>query len=172
MDESCILEGRKRFSNADLRVIDAQSLPFPDQSFDTVILRESLHHFLHESPIEQVLQEIKRVTRTRLLVMDPNPNFIVRFCRKIIRHLDPECAPQDAQSLLQQAGFPHQTLLFFEGFALAISGGYVGVALVPSIPQIYPFLLKADQLYSRSLNTLGLGRSCLWRYLLIANRSL
>lgn len=47
---------------------DAHHLPFKDSSFDTVVLGDMLEHALHP---EQVLEEAKRVTRSRIVITVP-----------------------------------------------------------------------------------------------------
>lgn len=53
----------------DLRLADAQALPFPDESFDYVTCNLSLHHFKWASA-QQVLREMWRVSRQAILVND------------------------------------------------------------------------------------------------------
>src|SRR6516164_8278969 len=58
---------RKRVT---LRVADATELPFPDESFDTVILGEIIEHLVHP---HRVLEQAKRVLRNngQLIVTVP-----------------------------------------------------------------------------------------------------
>jgi SAM-dependent methyltransferase len=60
----------KAASASGLPVIAAEgSLPFPDKSFDTVLLFEVIEHVL---PIEAILKEAFRVARQNVLVTVPN----------------------------------------------------------------------------------------------------
>jgi ubiquinone/menaquinone biosynthesis C-methylase UbiE len=52
------------------QVADAAALPFPDASWDTVSAQEMLEHQPDEK-LDQVLTELRRVTRQRLLVTVP-----------------------------------------------------------------------------------------------------
>ena len=53
---------KKKFDNGKVRfeVMDASAMTFPDESFDTVTVANSLHHF---SQVEPILDEMKRVLK-------------------------------------------------------------------------------------------------------------
>jgi hypothetical protein len=149
--------------------MDAQSLGFADRSFDTVILKESLHHLVHETDIKRVMEELVRVTRYRVIVFDPNPTRLLRFCRSWIGHEDPECPFSEAKRWFEAYRFHCSTPLFLEGFALALSGGYIGREWIPPWKSLYPLCLKADQAYNAFVNFCGGGEQLLWRYLFYAD---
>lgn len=169
IDVERIIQGKTRFPETDLRVMDIQKTVFGKEEIDTVIFRESLHHLLAESDRLAVLQEVKRITRTRLIVIDPNPTLLLKGCRWLIRHHDPECTPKQATEFLEEAGFIPQSPLFFEGPALAVSGGYIGIEWVPRWPLLYPMLLAWSQMIVSCVNALSLGETFLWRYLIIGD---
>lgn len=58
--------GKKRYKNLKLICADAQSLPFPNESFDVVICTEVLEHVGNP---EKVLTEIKRVLTSKGIAM-------------------------------------------------------------------------------------------------------
>ncbi len=170
INSEAIVQGKARFPEADLLVMDIQQTSFESQSFDTVIFRESLHHLIAESDRLRVIREVSRITRQRLMIIDPNPTLLLKCCRALIRHRDPNCTPVQASQFLEEAGFLPQRPLFFEGPSLALSGGYIGIEWVPRWPFLYPFLLTLNQKIVSGINAIHLGPSLLWRYLLIGDR--
>jgi len=149
-----------------------KELEFPDASYDTVILKESLHHIYRESDFNYLFHEIRRVLKEegRLIIFDPNPNFVVRWSRKLIAHKDPECSISDALALLKKFDFRIEKSCFFECLALPLSGGYVGLNLIPNISIINKLLLYWNDLFSHIINRALLGKALLWRYLIVANK--
>ena len=69
--------GRNRYPLAELRVSAGGSLPFDDKSFNTVILKDTIHHVFGEGDLASFMAEVKRVCRRRIVVMDPNPTLIL-----------------------------------------------------------------------------------------------
>ena len=56
------LEAAKRlFSDNRYMKADGESLPFDDNSFDTIILRDTLHHLYEEGDFNKALAEFERV---------------------------------------------------------------------------------------------------------------
>jgi ubiquinone/menaquinone biosynthesis C-methylase UbiE len=124
--------GRRRFPNAQLRVVEPGPLPFPDSSFDTVVLKESLHHLAAEADIDESIAEVARVCRQRVVVFEPNPSFLLKIGRTLIRHLDPQCPPDLARHFLERGGhFKVRGITFSEAIAFPLSSGYVARPLAP-----------------------------------------
>ncbi len=65
-DPAKVAEGRT--AGFDLREGAAESLPFPDQSFDLVTFENSLHHV---TEIGRALAEATRVARQAIVILDP-----------------------------------------------------------------------------------------------------
>lgn len=66
----------------------AYNLPFPDQSFDTVVMGEVLEHL--GMPLT-ALEEASRIARQRIVVTVPNDYSLVRLSRVLLgRHADIE----------------------------------------------------------------------------------
>src|SRR6185436_17527850 len=65
---------QRTYSKASFKVANAEQLPFADGTFDTVILRDALHHFYGEANFEKVKAEILRVSKpgARIIFFDPN----------------------------------------------------------------------------------------------------
>jgi ubiquinone/menaquinone biosynthesis C-methylase UbiE len=168
--ESCVEEGRKRYPEADLRVAKSEDLEFPDKSFDTVVLKDVIHHVYEEDDIAAFLAGVRRVARRRLVILDPNPMFILLLARRLIGHIDPVCSPADAVRVVTAAGFKVVKLEYSELFAFPMSGGYVGPVLVPSRPRwVGSAILALDKALMGLARLLGLGRFVGWRYLLVAD---
>ena len=168
--EQCVLEGQKRYPQADLRVAQSETLEFPDKSFDTVVLKDVIHHVYEEDDIGEFLADVKRVARQRLVVLDPNPTFILKLARRIIGHIDPVCVPADAVRVVTDAGFKVVKLDYSELFAFPMSGGYVGPVMVPAHPRfIGSIVMGLDSALMGLVKAIGLGRMVGWRYLLVAD---
>lgn len=153
-----------------LFAMDANALEFPDGRFDAVVLRDTLHHLWEESDVEKAFGEMERVLKPggRLVVFDPNPNFIVKTARRLIHHRDAECTFREARTLLEQRGWTIRRMFFTEFFALPLSGGYVGIELAPRWPALHRVLIRANRVLSNLLARLGLGPALLWRYVITA----
>ena len=68
---------------------DSENLPFEDNSFDTLILRDALHHFVGEADFDKVKNEMCRVLRNdgKIIFFDPNVNFLIKTLRKILSRI-------------------------------------------------------------------------------------
>ena len=155
--------GLRRFPLADLRLVTEGPLDFPDQSFDTVILKESLHHLAAEGDIVAATREIARVCRGRVVVYEPNPSIPLRLGRTIIGHVDPICPPADARQILERAGFAVREIHYSDALAFPLSGGYVSRPLMPRAA--VPAVFAVDEVVVRLL-----GRFAAWRYLIVAEK--
>jgi len=140
---------------------DMGRLPFKNKSFHTIILRESFHHVSWE----KILPEILRVCRREIIIFEPNPNWVLRFCRKIISHQDQEIPLKPLLNLLESHGMVIQGPYFRDLLAFPMSGGFVGRELVPPIRKVYPFLLKVDKIFQFFSHLLRVEKQICWRYL-------
>ncbi|HKY38356.1 MAG TPA: class I SAM-dependent methyltransferase [Polyangiaceae bacterium] len=167
--EECIAAGKARYPQADLRLAAAH-LDFPDASFDTVVLKDTIHHIYEEDDVAAFLKAVRRIARRRLLVLDPNPMSVLLLARKLIGHVDPVCAPADAIRVLSEAGFKVSGVSYSDLLAFPMSGGYVGPIIVPARPRfVGSALLALDAGLFALLNAASLGRFLGWRYLLVAD---
>ena len=158
--------GHQIFPQTDLRVTHAERLDFQDDFFDAVILKDVMHHLYKESDCYKALSEIRRVLKTggTLVVFDPNPHWILRMGRKLIRHQDPECTCEQAQEILRETGFEVSRVRFYESVGLLLSGGYVGWRLCPNFQLFNGLAVKINARLTRIINRIGLGRNFLFRY--------
>jgi ubiquinone/menaquinone biosynthesis C-methylase UbiE len=162
--EHQIVAGRRRFPSADLRVVEPGPLPFSDQSFDTVVLKESLHHLAAEGEIEESMREVARVCRRRVIVFEPNPSVILRLGRTLIGHVDPVCPPPMAQDFLKLGGFTVLAVTYSDALAFPLSGGYVARPLAPRSAARILFALDDALVHL-------FGRRLAWRYTIVADRT-
>lgn len=153
-----------------IKTMGAESLAFPDHHFDGVVLRDTLHHLFQEGDIDKAFSEIERVLKPtgRLVIFDPNPNLVVLTCRWLARHQDARCSYTDAHALLSRRHWVVKRTAFADAFALALSGGYVGIDFTPAWPALHQAVIVTDRLISRCLLRLHLGKHLLWRYLIMA----
>lgn len=167
--EDCVNEGKRRFPLADLRVALSEDLDFPDKSFDTVVLKDVIHHVYEEDDISEFLKGIKRIVKKRLVILDPNPMSLLLLARKIIGHIDPVCSPTDAIRVLEAEGFKVTKIEYSDILAFPLSGGYVGPVFVPSSPKfIGSLVLFIDKTILNFAKILKLEKHISWRYLLVA----
>ncbi|MGE0492867.1 MAG: class I SAM-dependent methyltransferase [Vulcanimicrobiota bacterium] len=144
---------------------------YDEQSFDHVVMRDAWHHLYEESENPAgLLEEVARLLAPggSLVIFDPNLNWILRTGRKLIGHRDAECSLEDAERFLADHGFRVVGRNFYELFALAVSGGYVGPRLAPPWPLLNRLLAWLNDRLSRGLDGTPLAPVLLWRYCLVA----
>jgi ubiquinone/menaquinone biosynthesis C-methylase UbiE len=163
-----IRAGQARFPKADIRHVHTTDLNFPDKSFDTLVLKDTIHHIYGESDINFFLQEARRICKNRIIILDPNPTLILKLSRLLINHVDPVCSPAQAEAALQQNGYRVVYKNFSEVIAFPLSGGYVGKPLVKK-GAVGNAVLALDRRLSQLLNKIGLARFICWRYLIVAD---
>ncbi len=163
---------RELFPSSDLRLADPLRLEFEDGAFDHVVLKDALHHVVEYENRSQMLEEIVRVLAPggTLIIFDPNPQLIVRICRWLARHKDPECSPALAVRLLQEHGTIVRSIEYYECVALPLSGGYVGLQLWPNVEPLVRLLVWCNHVTSLLINRIGIGPYVLWRYLICAQK--
>jgi len=156
----------------DLKILDmsAFKIEFPDNYFDTVILREVIHHLMPQDNLKLALKEIKRVCKKELIIFDPNPNWIVRLSRKIIRHSDPEAPLEIVIKVLKDSGFEIKHCKWRDVIAFPLSGGFVSREIVPNISFFKKMIIRFDSLLNIILSTLCLQKYFCWRYLIFATK--
>lgn len=168
MLDFCVQSGKQRFPEADLRCSQGGFADWGDQSVDAILLKDVIHHIADEDDIDAFLSEVRRVATKKLVISDPNPTWILLFCRWLIGHIDPALKPADAVRLLEDRGFKCQPVKYSNLYSLPLSGGYVGRPLVPRSKVLSAILRGIDKICASVLNTFGLGRFFCWRYLLVA----
>lgn len=163
---------KKKYPESNFQVANAEQLPFDDRYFDTIILRDALHHFYGEADFDKVKKEILRVAKNnaRIIFFDPNVNFILKTMRRVSFHKDAECNFESAIKIINEMGcnIVHQS--FNTVYSLPLSGGYVGVNFIPNIKPIQNLVLHTEHFFEKMINKVGLGRHMCWRYLIVGQR--
>ncbi len=154
----------------EVRQMSACNLEFPDDFFDTVILRETIHHIAAEDSFGSALKEIRRVCKKELIVFDPNPNWVLRVSRKIIRHVDPEAPIDGIIKALEANGFNVRECRLRDVIAFPLSGGFVGKELVPNIGPLKRVVINLDRHLNNVMRKLRLQKHFCWRYLIYATK--
>ena len=167
IDKEAIKVGQSLYQNIDLRISNAYELPFPDNSFDSVIFHEAIHHL----DVARAIKEANRVNIGCLIIFDPNPNFILRLCRKLVRHRDEEVTSREVVRALKNSDYKITYFKFRDIFAMPLSGGFVGPQLCPDIPFLHCFLIKLDLAICRVLRLLSCQRLFCWRYIIKAKKT-
>jgi ubiquinone/menaquinone biosynthesis C-methylase UbiE len=164
---------KRLFPDCDFRHADAERLPFEDDSFSTVVLRDTLHHLVNEGDWRQIGSELLRVSapNSRLVVFDPNVQPFLKAARRVARHRDEECTFERASEIMTELTFTGIHSGFNTVFSLPLSGGYVGIELIPNWAPVHNLVLWAERGLERLLDRLKLGRHVAWRYLIVGERS-
>ena len=146
---------------------------FQDNYFDTIILRDVLHHLKGEADFKLVKNELIRVAKAnaRLIILDPNVNFLLKTARKLSSHKDEECTYEDAKEIVKIMNGKIRHESFNTVFSLPLSGGYVGLSFIPNIIFLQNFILSFEVLFEKIINKLGIGRILCWRYFIAAEIS-
>ena len=109
---------------------------------------------------------ISAVCRKEVIVFDPNPNWILKFCRKVVRHKDAELTFDQVVAALGEHGFRVAYSSWRDVIAFPLSGGFVGVELVPNVGWVKKAVLALDAGLTRIVLALRMQRIFCWRYLI------
>ena len=171
-DDAVIDYCKNKYPECSFQAANAEQLPFEDGRFDTVILRDALHHFYGEADFNRVKKEIARVSKShsRIIILDPNINFILKTARRISFHKDEECDYETATGIVKEMGYTIIHRGFNTLFSLPLSGGYVGINFVPNIRPIQNALLGTELFFEKVINKVGLSRQLCWRYVIVGQR--
>ena len=171
-DPASIPAAREMFPDASVHLEGAESLSrYQDASFDSIVLKDALHHLVCEGDFRASCEEFRRVLvpRGRLVVLDPNPMWILRLARRISAHEDVAVGPKRALTVLADNGFEVCGIAYYEVLGLPLSGGYVGLRLVPNLAFCNAAVAMTNRFASSIVNAMKLGRQLCWRYVIHAN---
>ena len=162
---------RRSYPDVEYLYENCENLSFPNNHFDTIILRDVLHHLKGEADFEKIKKELIRVAKptSRLIILDPNVNLILRMSRKLAFHKDEECTYEDALNFSNEMNCKIIHKEFNTVFSLPLSGGYVGISLTPDINFIHKTILILENFSEKIINLFGLGRYLCWRYFIVAD---
>jgi SAM-dependent methyltransferase len=171
-DPDSVAASREVFPDAPVKLIDVEHAELADgPKFHSVILKDSLHHLVGEGDVKTAFQTIRGLLEPggRLVILDPNPMWILRIARNLASHLDPEATLPVALQVVKEAGFEVKGVEFFETIGLPLSGGYVGPKLVPEWPWAKQLVASTNQALSTLAESLGIAPHVCWRYLIHAD---
>lgn len=166
--EPSVTAGQQRFPKANIHLSSGPLDEMPEQSFDTIIMKDVIHHVYDEDDINLFLTQIKRLCRKRLIIVDPNPTFILKLSRQIIKHDDPICSPKQAIHALEDNGFKFKKIFYSEFLSFPLSGGFVGPEIVKST-LFRKIFLNLDLILNHIMRFLKLDRLLCWRYYIVAD---
>ncbi len=173
-DPVSIETAQKIFPGVPVRLENAETLErYPSASFDSIVLKDALHHLVCEGDFSSSSRIFRRllVPGGRLVVLDPNPMWVLKMARRIAAHQDVEVGPQRALDELRQNGFEIRGTAYYEVLGLPLSGGYVGLRLVPNFAPLNAAVAGLNRLASSMVNGLRLGNQLCWRYIIHADVS-
>lgn len=171
-DNASIDIARSLFPRARVGSTNAEDLgDYPDHCFDSIVLKDCMHHLVGEGDVDKAFASFRRVLvpSGRIVILDPNPTLIVRTARKLISHVDPEASLACTLRVLERHGFAVRGVAFYETIGLPLSGGYVGVRLVPNVRVLNGFVSGLNRALSGFVNACRLGRQFCWRYVVDAD---
>jgi SAM-dependent methyltransferase len=171
-DPESVTTANRLFPRAKVSLENAESLDgFASKSFDSIVLKDTLHHLVCEGDFGKAATTFRRllVPGGRLVILDPNPTWILRLARRLSAHDDVEATPDRAQLVLHENAFAVKGMEFYEMIGLPLSGGYVGIRFVPNVGVINQAVAGCNRGLSRLVNRLGLGRQLCWRYMIHAD---
>lgn len=173
-DENELEKAKSIFPSLNFVHGNAEKMPFEDNQFSTIILKDSLHHFYEEADFEKVKSEIIRVLKPggNLIFFDPNVNTMIKTLRRTAKHVDAECDFKTAIGIVKSMNFNLIHNSFNTLFSLPLSGGYVYRNFVPHNKILYKFLIGFENFMEVPVNALGLGKELCWRYLIVSQKPL
>ena len=171
-DSVSIEVARHLFPTAAVHLENAETLKrYPTASFDSIVLKDALHHLVCEGDFREACNSFRRllVPGGRVVVLDPNPMLILRLARRAAAHQDVSVGPDQAFAVLRDNGFEVRGLSYYEILGLPLSGGYVGIRLVPNWAPVNAGLAGLNRVASSLVNALRLGPVLCWRYIIHAD---
>jgi SAM-dependent methyltransferase len=171
-DKASVEIAHSLFPCARVRKTNAEDLAdYADHSFDSIVLKDCMHHLVGEGDVDRAFESFRRVLGPsgRIVILDPNPTLIVRTARKLISHIDPEASLKCTLGVLEKHGFVLRGVAFYETVGLPLSGGYVGVRLVPNVRALNGLVSGLNRVLSGFVNACHLGRQFCWRYVVDAD---
>ena len=171
LDSDSIEIAKKLNPSINYKKLNAEQLPFEDNSFDTLILRDALHHFVGEADFDKVKNEMCRVLRNdgKIIFFDPNVNFLIKTLRKISKHEDEECTYEEAIDIMNGLNLDIIHKSFNTIYSLPLSGGYVGVNFIPQINLLQNFILFTEKIFEKLIQN-SIGRRIAWRYVVVGKK--
>jgi 2-polyprenyl-3-methyl-5-hydroxy-6-metoxy-1,4-benzoquinol methylase len=171
-DEANIHVAQWLWPAAKIRRAEAENLlNYPDHAFDSIVLKDCMHHLVGEGDVNRAFRNFRRILipRGRIVVLDPNPMLILRIARRLASHVDPEASLDCTLRVLKENAYDIKGVTFYEVLGLPLSGGYVGVRFVPNMKIINCAVASLNRTLSAGINSIGLGSQLCWRYVVHAD---
>tara|TARA_B110000037_G_C17122958_1_gene506680 strand:+ start:3557 stop:4255 length:699 start_codon:yes stop_codon:yes gene_type:complete len=173
LDDDSIAVSKILNPGLDYQKLNAENLPFKDGEFDTLILRDALHHFIGEADFSKIQSEMNRILKPggNIIFFDPNVNKLILTLRKLSKHDDEETTYEEALAVFKDMNYDIVHKSYNTLFSLPLSGGYVGVNFIPNIPFLYTIILKLESFFELLVQNV-IGRHLAWRYVIVGRKSL
>lgn len=162
-----IEQANLRFPLSKFVLVTDERQPFANNEFDTVVIRDVIHHVIDEGNIELFCSEVNRIVNKRVIICDPNPTIILKTARFLLNHKDPICTPVQSMDAFKDY-FNVVKLDYNIMFSLPISGGYISKNLVPKYFE--DFTLKIETYLEIVAQKLKLIKFVSWRYYLVLEK--
>ena len=171
LDSESIEIAKKLNPSINYKKLNAEELPFEDASFDTLVLRDALHHFVGEADFDKVKKEMYRVLRNdgRIIFFDPNVNLLIKSLRKISKHKDEECTYEEAIKKMKELNLEIIHKSFNTVYSLPLSGGYVGINFIPQLKFLQNIILYTEEILEKLIQN-SFGRRIAWRYIIVGKK--
>lgn len=156
----------KQWHNVEELPYSIYQTPFPEKSFDTVILRECVEHL--DFPL--ALTEIQRICRGRVIIFQTNLNTIITLIRGLLGHQ--EYNPRKLEyyvDILKSQGFSRHKVAYRDILAFPLSGGYISFQFIPHRDPIESSVIRLDKSLMNVAGKYGIAKWISWRYLLTAD---
>lgn len=171
LDDDSIAVSKVLNPGLDYQKLNAENLPFADGEFDTLILRDALHHFIGEADFSKIQSEMNRILKPGgvIIFFDPNVNKLILTLRKLAKHDDEETTYEEALAVFKDMDYKVVHKSYNTLFSLPLSGGYVGVSLIPNIPFLQTIILKLESFFEFFVQNF-IGRQVAWRYVIVGRK--
>ena len=162
---------------SELVIGDAENLPFPENYFDIVISRGTLHHLPQPAKALQDIYRILRPTGFFVLTEPSDDSWLLRWPRWWSHRLSRKFSSthraflsQELEDLLKEAGFIIEQKQYFGYLAFPFCGLPDHLPCLKYLPQpvaLTKLLIKLDELFS----CLPLIKKQAWHIIIIAKKS-
>ena len=170
MMEEAVAVARSRYPGVRIVHDAGAALPAGVNGRRIIVLKDTLHHLVAEADVDALLTEWRTNGAEYVVVCDPNPNLVLRACRALIRHTDPECSVERAREVLARNGFDVIACDYDVLFSLPLSGGYIGPVLWPRWRVAGATALALEAALVAAARAVGAAPALCWRYFLVARR--
>jgi SAM-dependent methyltransferase len=179
LSEASVRAARHLTSGAEVVVGDAESLPYPDASFDRVVCNGSIHHMPH---VEVALRELYRVVVPggRIVLYEPTATKFANWVRAIAlrgdRYESPadhdhkhELDPDRLPLLLSDAGFEVASVSRHDWLAYPFSGMYMNLPTGHARGAMQ-MLVRAEARLDKVKSLRRVASGLAWRIMVVAEK--